>query len=111
MLLGNSAHAMLPYLGQGAAMAIEDGRVLAGAIAREADNLERALLTYERRRRPRAQAAVLGSRARTRENHLTSPRARLKRDMKYAWRKRFGSDKAVFEAGRLYDYDPGRELA
>jgi len=31
--------------------------------------------------------------------------------MKYAWRKRFGSDKTVFEAGRLYDYDPGRELA
>ena len=110
-LLGNSAHAMLPYLGQGAAMAIEDGCVLAGAIAREADNLERALLTYERRRRPRAQAAVLGSRARARENHLTSPWARLKRDMKYAWRKRFGSDKTVFEAGRLYDYDPGRELA
>jgi len=49
MLLGDSAHAMLPYLGQRAAMAIEDGRVLAGAIAREADNLERALLTYERR--------------------------------------------------------------
>ena len=112
-LLGDSAHAMLPYLGQGAAMAIEDGCVLAGAIAREADNLERALFTYERRRRPRAQAAVLGSRARARarENHLTSPWARLKRDMKYAWRKRFGSDKTVFEAGRLYDYDPGRELA
>ncbi len=110
-LLGDSAHAMLPYLGQGAAMAIEDGCVLAGAIAREPDNLEQALLTYERRRQPRAREAVLGSRARARENHLTSPWARLKRDMKYAWRKRFGSDKTVFEAGRLYDYDPGRELA
>jgi salicylate hydroxylase len=109
-LLGDSAHAMLPYLGQGAAMAIEDGCVLAGAIAREPDNLEQALLTYERRRQPRAREAVLGSRARARENHLTSPWAQLKRDMKYAWRKRFGSDKTVFEAGRLYDYDPGREL-
>ena len=75
---------MLPYLGQGAAMAIEDGCVLAGAIAREPDNLEQALLTYERRRQPRAREAVLGSRARARENHLTSPWAQLKRDMKYA---------------------------
>ena len=34
-LLGDSAHAMLPYLGQGAAMAIEDGYVLAAMIARQ----------------------------------------------------------------------------
>jgi salicylate hydroxylase len=107
----NSAHAMLPYLGRGAAMAIEDSCVLAGAIAREADNLERAPLTHGRRRRPRAQAAVLGSCARARENHLTSPWARLKRDVKYAWRTRFGSAKTVFETGRLYEYDPARELA
>jgi salicylate hydroxylase len=110
-LLGDSAHAMLPYLGQGAAMAIEDGCVLAGTIARDPDNLEEALRTYEQRRRPRAQDAVLGSRARARENHLASPWARLKRDMKYAWRKRFGGDQTVLQAGRLYDYDPGRELA
>ena len=53
-LLGDSAHAMLPYLGQGAAMAIEDGCVLAGTIAREAADLDEALLSYERRRQPRA---------------------------------------------------------
>ncbi len=110
-LLGDSAHAMLPYLGQGAAMAIEDGCVLAGTIAREAADLDEALLSYERRRQPRAREAVLGSRARARENHLTSPWARLKRDMRYKWRKRFGGDQTVFQAGRLYDYDPGRELA
>jgi salicylate hydroxylase len=110
-LLGDSAHAMLPYLGQGAAMAIEDGCVLAGSIARKTDNLEEALLSYERRRQPRAREAVLGSRARARENHLASPWARLKRDARYAWRKRFGGDQTVFQAGRLYDYDPGRELA
>ena len=110
-LLGDSAHAMLPYLGQGAAMAIEDGCVLAGSIARETDNLEQALLSYERRRQPRAREAVLGSRARARENHLASPWARLKRDARYAWRKRFGGDQTVFQAGQLYDYDPGRELA
>jgi hypothetical protein len=54
---------------------------------------------------------VLGSRARARDNHLTSPLARLRRDLRYAWRKRFGGDQTVFQAGRLYDYDAGRELA
>ena len=41
-LLGDSAHAMLPYLGQGAAMAIEDACVLSAAIARHADDLDKA---------------------------------------------------------------------
>jgi salicylate hydroxylase len=110
-LLGDSAHAMLPYLGQGAAMAIEDGCVLAVMIARGGDDLDGALAAYERLRKPRVAEAVLGSRARARDNHLTSRWARLKRDMRYAWRKRFGGDRTVFQAGRLYDYDAGRELA
>jgi 2-polyprenyl-6-methoxyphenol hydroxylase-like FAD-dependent oxidoreductase len=76
---------MLPYLGQGAAMAIEDGCVLAGAIARSADDLDAALTAYEKLRKPRASQAVLGSRARARENHLTSPLARWRRDLQYAW--------------------------
>jgi salicylate hydroxylase len=110
-LLGDSAHAMLPYLGQGAAMAIEDGCVLAGMVARAGDDLDGALAAYERLRKPRVQEAVLGSRARARDNHLTSRWARLKRDLRYALRKRFGGDQTVFQAGRLYDYDAGRELA
>jgi salicylate hydroxylase len=110
-LLGDSAHAMLPYLGQGAAMAIEDGCVLAGMVTRAGDDLDGALAAYERLRKPRVQEAVLGSRARARDNHLTSRWGRLKRDMRYAWRKRFGGDQTVLQAGRLYDYDAGRELA
>jgi salicylate hydroxylase len=59
-LLGDSAHAMLPYLGQGAAMALEDACVLSAAIARHANDLDEALLAYERARAPRARAAVRG---------------------------------------------------
>ena len=110
-LLGDSAHAMLPYLGQGAGMAIEDGCVLAAAIARQPDDLGDALATYERLRVPRAKAAVLGSRARARENHLASPWARLKRDVKFALRQRFGGDNTTFKVAWLYDYDAGRALA
>jgi salicylate hydroxylase len=108
-LLGDSAHAMLPYLGQGAAMAIEDACILAAATARHADDLDAALLAYERLRVPRAQAAVLGSRQRARENHLASPWAQLKRDVKFALRERFGRDKTVFQAAWLYGYDVARE--
>src|SRR5580698_290475 len=96
-LLGDSAHAMLPYLGQGAAMAIEDGCVLAAMVARHADDLDAALAAYERLRVPRTRAAVLGSRARARENHLTSRFAQLKRDVMLALRDRFGVDRTVFD--------------
>jgi salicylate hydroxylase len=111
-LLGDSAHAMLPYLGTGAGMAIEDACVLAAAVARDGDNLGTALANYERLRVPRTKAAVLGARARAKENHLASPWARLKRDIKFALRERFGGDDTTaFQVGWLYDYDVGRELS
>jgi salicylate hydroxylase len=72
--------------------------------------LDKALLAYERVRVPRARAAVLGSRERARENHLASPWARFKRDVKFALRERFGRDKTVFQTSWLYGYDVGREL-
>ena len=110
-LLGDSAHAMLPYLGTGAGMALEDACVLAAAIARQSDDLGAALLTYERVRMPRARAAVLGARERARENHLASPWARLKRNVTYAMRERFGGeDNTAFQVAWLYNYDVGREL-
>jgi len=110
-LLGDSAHAMLPYLGQGAGMAIEDGCVLAAMIARHGEDLDAALSAYERLRVPRTKATVLGSRARAKENHLASPWARLKRDVKFALRERFGSgDTTAFKVGWLYEYDVGREM-
>ena len=51
-LLGDAAHAMLPFLGMGAAMAIEDGHVLARAFAAET-TVEGAFARYEAARRPR----------------------------------------------------------
>lgn len=55
-LLGDAAHPMSPFLGQGAALAIEDGVVLGRCVA-EACDLPSALALYERVRRPRANAA------------------------------------------------------
>ena len=58
-LLGDAAHPMLPYLGQGACQAIEDGAVLAAALSAEPDDPVAGLARYERTRRPRASRVVL----------------------------------------------------
>lgn len=51
-LLGDAAHAMTPNLGQGACQALEDAVILSRWLRREPDP-EKALLGYERERRPR----------------------------------------------------------
>ena len=51
-LLGDAAHAMLPFLGMGAAMSIEDGMILARAFAAET-GISAALARYEAARLPR----------------------------------------------------------
>ena len=52
-LLGDAAHPMLPYLAQGAAMAIEDAAVLAARLADTPDDPSGALRRYENQRRGR----------------------------------------------------------
>lgn len=52
ILIGDAAHAMLPYAAQGAGMAIEDAAVLADALAR-APTRSTALAHYEGERRQR----------------------------------------------------------
>jgi 6-hydroxynicotinate 3-monooxygenase len=55
VLLGDACHPMLPYMAAGAAMAIEDGAVLARCIA-EFDDAGEAFSVYERTRRPRVES-------------------------------------------------------
>ena len=53
-LLGDSAHAMLPYLAQGACQSLEDALVIAKCLARHGDTrIPEALAQYELKRRPR----------------------------------------------------------
>jgi salicylate hydroxylase len=49
-LLGDAAHPMLPYLAQGAAMALEDAQALAIAVQNNKDDLSQALLHYAQTR-------------------------------------------------------------
>ena len=60
-LLGDAAHPMLPYLAQGAAMAIEDAAVLAQCLA-QTDDTPAALRSYEDKRRKRTARAQRAAR-------------------------------------------------
>ncbi|KAI9824118.1 MAG: hypothetical protein M1819_001073 [Sarea resinae] len=64
-LLGDACHATLPYLAQGAAMAIEDAAVLGALLARLSDpaQLPDVLTLYESLRKPRTTRIVKGSTA------------------------------------------------
>jgi salicylate hydroxylase len=104
-VLGDAAHPMLPYLGQGACQAIEDGCVLAAALAAEPDDPVAALVLYERSRRPRASQVVLASRERGVSNHLASPLAAWRRDLSIAARRRFGRDPDGRGTAWIPEYD------
>jgi salicylate hydroxylase len=60
-LLGDACHPMVPFLAQGAVMAIEDGFVLARALEKYRHQPETAFASYEAVRRERANRAVAGS--------------------------------------------------
>src|SRR5256884_9034930 len=52
-LLGDACHPMYPFMGQGAAQAIEDGATLAACLVAGGADVAETLYRYERVRRPR----------------------------------------------------------
>ena len=69
-LLGDACHPTLPFMAQGAAMAIEDAAVLAGCLSAEKDATV-ALQRYESLRRARTAGIQRGSRRNARVFHLS----------------------------------------
>jgi 2-polyprenyl-6-methoxyphenol hydroxylase-like FAD-dependent oxidoreductase len=74
VLIGDAAHAAAPTMAQGGCMAMEDAYVLA-EILRGAKTVERALDSYETRRKPRATWVQLRSRI-VLESYLMTPSER-----------------------------------
>jgi salicylate hydroxylase len=71
-LLGDAGHPMTPFLAQGAAMAIEDGMVLARAVA-AAEDWQEALARYESARRERGTFVMLQSHVNARRIYSRDP--------------------------------------
>jgi salicylate hydroxylase len=74
-LVGDAAHAMLPFAAQGGAMAIEDAAVLARMIATGPGPMEARLSAYAALRRPRVEAVVRTAARNGRLYHLAGPAA------------------------------------
>jgi salicylate hydroxylase len=74
-LLGDAAHPVLPYLAQGAALAIEDGLALAACLARAPGDPASSFRNYEDQRRPRVTRVQRASRSFGVLYHLGGPLA------------------------------------
>lgn len=84
-LLGDAAHAMLPFFAQGAAQALEDAQLLAACLGGvPAAQLPQALQRYDALRRPRASRVQLMSRGREIRNHLPDGPEQQQRDAELA---------------------------
>ena len=77
-LLGDAAHPMLPFLAQGAAMAIEDAAVLTDSMVQSPDDPAAAMRRYERARRRRTARVQQAARNNGRTYHLTAAEAVLR---------------------------------
>lgn len=82
VIVGDAAHAMFPYAGQGAAMGIEDAACLAECLdrAKSADDIPRLLKTFEIIRKPRAEWTVARGRVVAKMFHLPDGEEQRARD-------------------------------
>ncbi|WP_270733025.1 FAD-dependent monooxygenase [Shimia sp. Alg240-R146] len=75
-LLGDAAHPTLPFMAQGAVMAMEDAWVLGDALAK-ADDIEAGLAAYQMRRQGRVRRVVDTASKNARRYHLSAPPVRM----------------------------------
>ncbi|KJZ20285.1 monooxygenase [Loktanella sp. S4079] len=102
-ILGDAAHPTLPFLAQGANLAIEDAFELAQFCDNDAD-IENALSAYQDARKPRVTRAINAANANAKNYHLRG----LKRYVAHAGLRgmaRVAPDAFIGRLGWLYDYD------
>jgi salicylate hydroxylase len=103
-LLGDAAHAMLPFAAQGAGMAIEDAAVLAKCLAEgqveNATGVAAALKRYARMRGPRVAAVQRAARHQGKIYHLGGPAA-LARDLAI---RAMGARRMLTRQDWIYDW-------
>jgi salicylate hydroxylase len=99
-LLGDAAHPMFPFFGQGAAQAIEDAAVLARCLAAAPADPAAALARYQELRIPRTTRLQDVSHARAHVNHLPDGAEQRARDAS------FGDVDPLASSAWIYAYDP-----
>ena len=105
-LIGDAAHPMLPFLAQGAGMAIEDAAVVADMLGKYLDDPADALRAYEGARWHRTARAQQFSRRQGRIYGLTGPEA-LVRNLAM---RAMGGEKLRARYDWLYSWRPSATL-
>ena len=98
-LLGDAAHPTLPFLAQGACLALEDAWVLAAMLDR-ADTVEAGFAAYQQLRQERARRVVATARSNGRRFHLKTPM----REIAHLVLK-LGGTRVTPDLSWLYGYD------
>lgn len=101
-LLGDAAHPMLPFLAQGAAMAIEDAAVLARELAGSPADYASALRNYESERRPRTARVQREARRNDFRYHMKQPAAFIRDAMLRA----SGGERLFARYDWIYQWQP-----
>ncbi|MCF3974071.1 FAD-dependent monooxygenase [Paracoccus salsus] len=107
-LVGDAAHPTLPFMAQGAVMAIEDAWSLAACLDASADQAV-ALDRYQAMRAPRVTRIVAAANANARNYHLTGTRRILAHAALRA-AQRVAPGQLLSRFDWLYDHDPTLEL-
>jgi salicylate hydroxylase len=106
-LIGDAAHPMLPYLAQGAAMAIEDAAVAAQCLAQMPDDAAKALRAYCAVRRARAWKVQRLATRNGQRYHLAGLNAALRNTAM----RIMGGTRLLHHYDWLYDWRPPATLS
>ena len=101
-LLGDSCHPMLPFMGQGAAQAIEDAATLKSCLSKFPNDVPAALRLYEQLRLPRASHLQGMSETNKTRFHLPDGQAQRARDAEMS---RGATDWSWAAIAWLYEHD------
>jgi salicylate hydroxylase len=104
-LLGDAAHAMLPFQAQGAAQGIEDAIALARCLSRHTADPPAAFEEYERRRKPRTSRVQEEARRNGKLFHIASPTLVLIRDTLFRTLGRFRPEALAGMHSWLFGHD------
>lgn len=103
-ILGDAAHPTLPFLAQGACMAIEDAWTLAACLDADPDQ-GRALSRYQQLRQARCTRIVAAATANARNYHLSGPK-RVAAHAALRLANRLSPRTAFERFAWVYDHDP-----
>jgi len=103
-LLGDAAHPTLPFLAQGASMALEDAWALTDELALS-DDVASGLAAYQQRRKARATKVINAASGNAWKYHLSAPPLRFAAHTALRLAGRFAPGKMLHQFDWLYAHD------